>query len=135
MKKYLKTIEDIEALRNTGTVIYNARCDLNYLRFIDGILCQFSKEGKLLRYNTNINVSGEYYIEVEDDTYESYIGKLGWVSDKSPDEKNMCSILTGIDELSGFPYSCSNGAGWKYFKPLTPDEVAEITGYKVEEEE
>lgn len=32
-----------------------------------------------------------------------------------------------------FTYKATYGAGWKHCRRLTPTEVAEITGYKVEE--
>lgn len=72
IKKYLKTPEEILALKDTDTKIYNIRCDLNYLKFIKGTLCQFSSRGdELLRYNITLNMNGEYYILVEEPVKEA----------------------------------------------------------------
>lgn len=80
-KKYLKTIEDIEALRNTNTKIYctNSEDDA-FWKFVNGVLCMF--EGRKFLYNDSIWLSttpgsAEYYIEVEDEVSEDDIGKLG----------------------------------------------------------
>lgn len=79
-KKYLKTIEDIEALRNTDTKIYrdNGR---GYFKFVNGVLCSFTINDELSMYNDGLScVIQGHYIEVEDEQApapEDYIGKLG----------------------------------------------------------
>lgn len=60
------------------------------------------------------------------------IGKLGWVSDVSPDEKPRCHILERFKKNSEYLYACK-GCAWKYFTPLTAEEVEQYTGYKTEE--
>lgn len=134
-KRYLKTIEDIEALRNTDTIIYNARCSSNYLRFVDGTLCQFNKDGKLLRYNATINICGEEYIEVEDEPSEDWRGKLGWFWDEDDEIGTSLCIIDRLDEIDeGRFYAVVAGAYYAHFRPLTPEEVEEYTGYKVVKE-
>lgn len=67
----------------------------------------------------------------QENSDDTIIGKLGWASDDSPDEKQRCFILERIDPHLAYPYMCSIGE-WKYFKPLTPEEIEQYTGYKVE---
>lgn len=132
MRKYLKNIEDIEALRNTDTKIYPKNISGVYYKFVNGVLCSFDKNDKLSMYNSGISCFvQEYYIEVEDEPSEDYIGKLGWVSDDDPRDKIRCGILAGKDSHETRPYICAVHARWKYFTPLTREEVEEYTGYKV----
>lgn len=74
--------------------------------------------------------------ESVDDCKTKNCCRLGWVSDYISDaeDKNKIDILCEKQPIRPYPYICKSGACWKYFKPLTPAEVAEITGYKVEEE-
>jgi hypothetical protein len=135
-KRYLKTIEDIEALRNTSTVIYEERCDLNYLRFIEGVLCQFSsRDNKLLRYNVTLNVDcNKLYIEVEDEPSEDYIGKLGWFYDNTK-EPGVLDWLRNIRPNQQLRYVTQrSNLCYRLFQPLTPEEVEKYTGYKVVKE-
>ena len=60
------------------------------------------------------------------------IGKLGWVSDVSPDEKVRCHVLERFEQNSEYPYVCKE-CDWIYFTPLTAEEIEQYTGYKVEE--
>lgn len=61
---------------------------------------------------------------------ENDIGKLCWFWD---DENRVVGILSHIGKDS-FPYKDGERFfGWKHCRRLTPAEVAEITGYKVEE--
>lgn len=60
--------------------------------------------------------------------------RLGWVSDHILDAEDKGKVDILCEKTNRpYPYSCKSGCCWKYFKPLTPAEVAEITGYKVEE--
>lgn len=132
MKKYLKTIEDIEALRNTDTKIYldNAQ---SYFKFVNGVPCLFGNTSDVF-YNVTIGfneVESKLYIKVEDKPDESWIGKLGWVSDESKDKKTRCGVLVEYLEGCPHPYKIQGGLSWKYFTPLTPEEVEKYTGYIV----
>jgi hypothetical protein len=133
-KKYLKTIEDIEALRNTNTKIYSALDKSNpetFYRFVNGVLCFFWDENNY-SYNAFLqsNENARPYILVEEPVKEADkndIGKLCWFWD------DECEKRIGIlDHINDGLYYVRN---WFYghCRSLTPAEVAEITGYKVEE--
>ena len=134
IKKYLTTPEEILALKDTDTKIY-VEDSCNYYRFINGCLCLFDNNGG---FDFNVIMSvGEFlkkkYILVEEpvkEATEEDIGKLCWFWD---DENRVVGILSHIGKDS-FPYKDGERFfGWKHCRRLTPAEVAEITGYKVEE--
>ena len=138
-KKYLKTIKDIEALKDTDTkILYEIENGgvsdpREYYKFVNGVLCCFSND-TLVSYNTMLLCKRiKYYIEVEDEPSEEDIGKLGWFWDDDEDDKTM-NILwryTGDDEYCVEGETCSC---YKHFRPLTPEEVEKYTGYKVVKE-
>lgn len=130
MKKYLKTIEDVETLRKTDTKIYCKNIDHWYCQFINGVLCRFFDD-KTTVYNASMELNGNYYIEVEDEPSEDDIGKLGWFSDADKRDKDYASILLRVRDSEDYRFVCGKGTVWKYFTPLTPEEVEKHTGYKV----
>lgn len=135
-KKYLKTIEDIEALRNTDTKVYEDG-RTGYYKFVNGVLCFFNTDSFYNLYNAAIEINTrecELYIEVEDEPSEDYIGKLGWVADADNKLKVLCSVLKRYSPEDPFPYEVEAGSYWKFFTPLTPEEVEKYTGYKVVKE-
>lgn len=134
-KKYLKTSEDVEALRNTDTKIYE-ECHTNiYWKFVNGVLCKFYTNMDGFTYNTSFTIGthSNFYIEVEDEPSEDYIGKLGWFWCHDEDLK-VVDVLKSISTGNGrFERQT---AGWYLnFRPLTPEEVEKYTGYKVVKEE
>lgn len=136
MKKYLKTIEDIESLRNTDTKIYrdNGR---GYFKFVNGVPCLFCDTSDVF-YNVTIDfneVESKLYIEVPDKLDNSLVGKIGWVSDESKDKKTRCGVLVEYLEGDPHPYKIQGGLSWKYFTPITPEEVEKYTCYKVVKED
>lgn len=134
MKKYLKTIEDIEALRNTDTVIHYGCDGIYVLKFVNGVLCSFYKENTdhLHVYNFSLDIDIHTpYIKVEDEPSKDDIGKLGWFWDND-DEICIIDRLYEIDR--GRFYAVDAGDDYKHFRPLTPEEVEKYTGYKVVKE-
>lgn len=137
-KKYLKTIEDIEALRNTDTVIHYGLDGKFILRFVNGVLCRFYKEKPehLYEYGLTLNIEiQEPFIEVEDKPTPApkcYIGKLGWFWD-SDKETPLIDVLGEINK-GDYPFYGKLCANYKHFRPLTPEEVEKYTGYKVVKE-
>ena len=132
-KKYLKTIEDVEALRNTDTKIY---CESHggYYKFINGVLCYLHCDGKEFQYQTHLWLSQEPYIEVEDEPSEDWLGKLGWFWDDDDEIGTDLCIIDRLDEIDeGRFYAVDAGSYYEHFRPLTPEEVEEYTGYKVKE--
>ena len=130
MKKYLKTIEDIEALRNTDTKIYVENHG-GYYKFINGVLCEFVGEGAFV-YNTYLT-STRLYIEVEDEPSEDWIGKLGFFWDVKEDKEHLGKLM-GIYTERRLPFEAEY-AFYEHFRPLTPEEVEKYTGYKVVKED
>ena len=133
IKKYLTTPEEILALKDTDTKIY-VEHQGGYYKFVGGVLCYFHSDGKDFHYQTGLWMSQNPYILVEEpvkEVTEKNIGKLGWFY--NDDETNrFIDIVSSCDSTCG--YAASVFGGWfKHFCPLTPAEVAEITGYKVEE--
>jgi hypothetical protein len=138
MRKYLKNIEDVEALRNTDTKIYCTYSSTSYLRFVNGVLCGFYEGGKLFSYNLSFSIdpdTANYYIEVEDEPTEDDIGKLGWFWDNT--EKagvlDWLRIIRTADQELRY-VTQSTYLRYKHFRPLTPEEVEKYTGYKVVKE-
>ena len=134
MKKYLKTIEDIEALKDTDTVIHYGGDEKYLLRFVNGVLCSFYKENTdhLKQYHFNLDIDlHQPYIEVEDElACEDDIGKLGWFWDNDADIKDI-DFLKEVSRIHDIPYRTYSLKYYRHFRPLTPEEVEKYTGYKV----
>ena len=62
---------------------------------------------------------------------ENDIGKLCEFWDGN--FRGRCISTLECLQKSNLPYKAKYGAGWEHCRRLTPTEVAEITGYKVEE--
>ncbi|MBO5956732.1 MAG: hypothetical protein J6Q39_04180 [Bacteroidales bacterium] len=140
MKKYLKTIKDVEALRDTDTkILYEIENGgvpdpREYYKFVNGVLCCFSND-TLVSYNTMLVCKRiKYYIEVEDE--KDYIGKLGWFWDFCESDDGFVNVLEDIvNEWSDKYLPKGSCCGYRHFRPLTPEEVEKYTGYKVVKED
>lgn len=139
MKKYLKTIEDVEALRNTDTkILYEIENGgvpdpREYYKFVNGVLCCFSND-TLVSYNTMLVCKRiKYYIEVEDETSKDDIGKLGFFWDDD-DDKPLIDILWRYTEDDEYRFEGESCSVYEHFRPLTPEEVEKYTGYKVDKD-
>lgn len=128
-KKYLKTVEDVVALKDTDIKIYaesNKNC---YYQFVGGVFCCFSTNNNHVCIGDWVTLTMNLYIleeEIVKEATEEDIGKLCWFWDKE------CNKRMGIlDHIEDGLYYVKN---WFYghCRRLTPAEVAEITGYKVE---
>ena len=133
IKKYLTTPEEILALRHTDTKIYNESCETEeiYYQFVDGVLCEFIRDDGFI-FNTDMHLS-KLYILVEEpvkEVLEEDIGKLCWFWDFDDDDKRI-GVLVGIAK-DLCPYR-NKYAWYQHCRRATPAEIAEITGYKVEE--
>lgn len=134
-KKYLTTIEEILALRDTDTKIYKDNAT-GYFKFVEGVPCFFNTDSLYLFYNCTIDFSqkdSKLYIEVEEpgeEVTKKDIGCLCAFWDFHKDDKQV-GVLVSLDSDA-----CPYHDGYTYYqhcRRLTPTEVAEITGYKVEE--
>lgn len=64
--------------------------------------------------------------------YTDCIGKLGIFSDyeeKLNLEGGPISILSSIDNETYYKFVDTNGFHWKYFRPLTKEEIEQLTNY------
>ena len=131
-KKYLTTIEEILALKDTDTKIYCESSPDWYCQFIDGVLCRIFTNNTAI-VNASVDLANKYYIFAEEPTEEvtkKDIGCLCAFWDFHEDDKQV-GVLVALDTDA-----CPYHDGYTYYqhcRHLTPTEVAEITGYKVEE--
>lgn len=129
-KKYLKTPEEILALKDTDTKIYIDGLS-TYFQYVGGVLCRFPENYPVVfNCSVELNVLDPLYILIEEpvkEATEEDIGKLCWFWDKECDKR-----MGILDHIEDGLYYVRN---WFYghCRRLTPAEVAEISGYKVEE--
>lgn len=135
-KKYLKTPEDVMALKDTDTKIYIDVQKGCYFKFIDGLLCWFDEEDEnTWMLNTRITEGNKAYILEEDpmqEATEEDVGKLCTFWNDDENDKKV-DILKEIDKR--FHQKFVGNICYFHCRRLTPSEVAELTGYKVEEKE
>lgn len=132
-KKYLKSVEEVLALKNTDTKIYfdfEGADDL-FLQFIDGVLCENVK-GKFMYVGMHLYLGDKPYILEEEpmqEASEEDIGKLClfW----NVDGVYYIGTLKSIDVKSTKRFYMLDVGYYEYCRRLTPSEVAELTGYKV----
>lgn len=134
IKKFLTTPEEILSLKDTDTKIYSEGVN-GYYQFVRGALCYFYEDGSIIVYG-EIGMGKGFsnkYILVEEpvkEADENDIGKLCWFWDDDEDDKTL-DILK--DTSIGPRHFEGKATRWYYnCSRLTPDEVAEMTGYKVE---
>ena len=131
MKKYIKTIEELLALKDTDTIIYSEVFDF-YYKFINGTLCSFDSKNKILNYNTNFsfeNNKNTWYIEVEEPIQEATkkdIGKLCKFWDS--EVYTLISVLAKInnDNDDEYIYITKHNTKYKHCRRLTEEEIKEI---------
>ena len=138
-KKYLKTVEDVISLKDTDTKIYAEKEEGCYYQFVKGVFCCFSTNNDHVCIGDYVTLKMNLYILEEEpvkEATEKDKGKLCkfWNDDPS---KYMVGMLHATDFEGGDNYRycvyCAEGCWYKHCRRLTPAEVAEITGYKVEE--
>lgn len=149
-KKYLNGIEEILAYKDTNIKIYRELPDykekeaVNYYTFINGILCWFEEEQNAWTIGASIFNSDKFYVweegeEPMQEATEEDVGKLCRFFNEAKDgvdiRKPFVAILWRIDNDFKYPFvDDATGSHWEHCRRLSPAEVAEITGYKVEEE-
>ena len=131
IKKYLTKPEEILALKDTDTKIYIDGLS-TYYQYVSGVLCRFHERHPAI-FNCAVELNGlsPLYILVEEPVKEATEKDIG----------KLCKFFGTfghpfIGVLSGFTYDRRpirvGGNIYKKCYRLTPTEVAEITGYKVE---
>lgn len=137
-KRYLRTVEDVIALRDTDTKIY-AEDECGYYKFVNGYFCCFQEERTYFNITVFLSEEGGspifYILEEESmpEATEEDIGKLCWFWNE--DGVYYIGTLKSIDEKSTKRFYMLDIGYYEYCHRLTPSEVAELTGYKVEEAE
>ena len=137
-KRYIKTVEDIKYCEENGLTIYPTHgIDCCY-EFENGHWNQCSQDGELWMYALGIDMEIEpYYYEEEpmQEATEDDIGKLCWFWDDSEKYKSI-GILDEYDKYGEeCKYFSRCSGNYRNGRRLSPAEVAEITGYKVEKAE
>ena len=135
-KHYLKDVQSVLALKDTDTKIYEEQYGedgLGYFQFVGGVLCWF--RDKHWSFCETLHSEYKYYILEEEPMQEATEADVGtlcklWDSDEKEDYR--ISVLKKIVAYP-LPYIIDDNSCWKHCRRLSPAEVAEITGYKVEE--
>lgn len=134
-KRYLKTAESVLALNGTDTKIYE-ESSAGYYKFVKGVLCRFNAYNGVTYFNCPLDMEEDIYILEEEHMQEATaddIGKLCrfWGRDYKDAE---LGILEEISYDGDEVRYMSKEEYWYYHcRKLSPSEVAELTGYKVEE--
>ena len=134
-KRYLKTVEDVLALKDTDTKIYEEHSTW-YYKFVKGVLCRFNSYNGVTYFNCKLNMEEDIYIFEEEPKQEATEKDKGylcrfWDNDEI-DVSRICKLESMTND-SDYPYLDNNGDEWKHCIRLSPSEIAELTGYKVEE--
>lgn len=132
-KRYLKTPEDVMALKDTNTKIYS-ECEGGYYQFINGVLCAFDDDGDGWTICPTLNDQEEPYIleeEPEQEASKEDIGTLCWFWNKDYKDAEL-GILKEVSYDDDEVRYLSKEDYWYYHcRKLTQSEVAKLTGYKV----
>lgn len=133
MRKYLENIKDIEALKDTDTIIHYGSDEEFVLKFVNGVLCSFYKENTdhLHEYNFPLNI--EIHTPYIEEPSKDCIGKLGWFYDYGKADDGFIDVLKEVEDGEYFPEY--GDAGYQHFRSLTADEVEKYTTFKVMKEE
>lgn len=137
-KHYIKTVEDIKYCEENGLTIYSTHTAYNF-EFEEGKWNAYDEDDKLRYYDYGLDfIEDLYYYEEESEepmqeATVNDIHKLCWFWGSN--NKNMeLGILESVNcDNDEIEYESSDGFCYKHCRELSPAEVSEITGYKVEE--
>lgn len=139
-KHQIKTIDDIKYCEKHKLTIFSEIED-EYYEFQNNCWCKYDDDsGKLLYYGCGINTASLegflYYYEEEQEQQEATeddIGKLClfW----NEDGVYYIGTLKSIDVKSKKRFYLLDIGYYEHCHKLSPSEVAELTGYRVEEAE
>lgn len=130
-KKYLKTVEDVLALKDTDTKIYREDSEGGYCQFIEGTLCGFHNDFWCIGATID-DASNCYILEEEpmQEATEEDVGKLCKFYDTEADEPRYSVLEKVLKKDSDFPFMDSCCDTWEHCCRLTPSKVAGIMGIK-----
>lgn len=134
-KRYLKTVESVLALKDTNTKIYEEP-SAGYYKFVKGVLCRFNAYNGVTYFNCALDMEEDVYIleeEPKQEATEADINKLCKFWDCDENDFRL-SILRSIkiESKTDYPFVDDFDTEWLHCRRLSPSEVAELTGYKVE---
>ena len=138
-KHYIKIVEDIKYCEENGLTIFS-EIQERYYEFHNNVWCSYDENsGDIKIYNCEMFIDDLclYYYEEESEepmqeATEADVGKLClfWDNEERDGER---SILKVIHSKELYPYLTEDCNYYVHCRRLSPAEVAEITGYKVEE--
>ena len=130
-KKYLKDVESVLALKNTDTKIY-AENITGYYQFVKGVLCRFSTNSDHVCIGDWVTLAMNLYIleeePMQEATEEDELALCVFWRDDSHKYYGVLDYIQGSGD-----FKMIGGSSFPHCRRLSPAEVAEITGYKVEE--
>lgn len=134
-KHYLKTVEDVLALKDADAKIYE-ESSAGYYKFVKGVLCRFNAYNGITDFNSCLDMEEDVYTleeESEQEATEKDIGTLCWFLGRDYKDAEL-GILEEVsydgDEVK---YMSKDGYWYYHCHKLTPSEVTKLTGYKVED--
>ena len=132
-KKYLTTVEEVTALKDTNTIIYMDDSDKTF-KFVNGVLCSFEHDTIFVNDYLGITNSDKYILvdkQVVEATKED-IGKVCKFWDEAEDSNNF-GLLEAIWDKDEHVYAYQKelGSAYKHCRVITPKEVKQLTGYEV----
>lgn len=136
-KHYLKTAESVLALNGTDTKIYE-ESSAGYYKFVKGVLCHFNAYNGVTYFNCALDMEEDVYFLEEEPKLKATEEDIGtlckfWGRDYKDAELGILEEVSyDGDEVK---YMSKEGYWYYHCHKLTPLEVAELTGYKVEESE
>ena len=132
-KKYLKTVEDVLALKDTDTKIYSEFCKDIELMFINGVLCKKNINTGCFDFNIEIFIdpcNNSLYILEESKEHqeatEKDIGKLCYFWAGFEDCRILSVLKDREKEPCTYRYESNEGNWWQNCRPLTKEEIQEF---------
>lgn len=123
-RKYLKTVEDVLALKDTDTKIY-VHDESGYYKFVNGVLCAFDDKDNSWSICSTLYGPAEIYIIEEEpmqEATEEDLGKLCWFFDDENINKYL-SVLKSISEDKRDKYRSGFWCWHYHCRPLTKEEI------------
>ncbi|MBO7713988.1 MAG: hypothetical protein J6S85_10490 [Methanobrevibacter sp.] len=132
-KKYLTTVEEVTALKDTDTIIYMNNSDKTF-KFVNGVLCSFDHGTIFVSDYLGINNRDKYILVDKPiaEATEEDIGKVCKFWDETEDSDNfgLLEEIYGKGECV-YAYKKVLGSSYKHCRVVTPKEVKQLTGYEV----
>lgn len=135
-KHFIEDISDIKYCEENGLIIFSDKRGCSW-EFLNNVWCQCI--GKFVCfYNSALNIKEDqlYYYEEQEqqEASEDDLGRLCYCWNEEDDREEL-GILKGYDTSDDDKYHIAGLGYYKHCRKLSPAEVAEITGYKVEKAE